>query len=358
MQAPVVLLFALLLLSRAGAEELSTTWTQREIPIREPAASSPPIARGDGYRFELRIDPAQRQWKFTDGENQQSVAQNAGLIYKQTLLESVRLEWESLAGASRNESILIEPDESLARETMALTEKVNLVLQPAKFLTANVFVQGSRTIADGSEGFEDAARSGANIELMPWHGAKISSEAARQARFGFDGSILYQNLAGARLEQKLAPLPLTIKTAARMSAEDSPLLMQEKEMQQFQAALAWEVQPRATWSAGMDMQETSFASSAAATNKLTYFTELGAQLGDSMLFNLRAGYETGEQFDPAGRFLPTEPAVSLGLGVKVKMTGQIQAGFGVRYRVPEVQPAATPAGMDESIFSLSAPGFF
>jgi hypothetical protein len=358
MHAAVAFLFALVLLARAGAEELSATWTQREIPIRQTAAPSQLIARGDGYRFELRIDPAQRQWKFMDAENQQSVAQNAGLVYKQTLLESVRLEWESLAGASRSESILIEPDESLARETMALMEKVNLALQPAKFLTLNVFAQGSRTIAEGTERFEDAGRIGANFALMPWRGAKFSSEAARQARFAFDGSILYQNLGGGTFEQKLPRLPLTIRAGVGMSAEDSPLLEQEKEMLQLQAALSWEVQPRATWSAGIDLHETAFASSAAATRKLTYFTELGTQLGDAMIFSIRSGYETGEQSDPAGRPLPTNPAVSLGLGVQVKMTSQLQAGFGVRYRVREAQPTATPAAMDESIFSLSATGFF
>ncbi|GEM_PF-6760961 len=337
------------------AEELSAPIYPREIPIIAPAPQ--PGGNGAGH-FEFTIEPLSYQRIFTYGMESETAEQRFGLAYRLPVFEHVTLGYSTGGDFTRQNNGIFNDLTETAPVTMWWTDKVSLAVELPWHLTVTDYAQLSRGASDSQAGFSDAVKYGGELAWMPQKDVtKISAQASRQETRAFDNTILLEDIYGLTLEQKLPFVPVTLQTATALSNDQTELLPdRDKTGAKFDAALLWKIRPQASWSCGLQSQDSTFSLSGIEEASNAYFTEVKLQPVEPMSMNLRVSREVKDR-SRDGEILNNDNAVVLSLGTNWKFTNTIGAGFGVSYRVPD-KPASAVAPVNQTTISVSANGQF
>ncbi len=348
--------FALLTLAAAsaGAGEASFVMQTRETPLARNAPVRQPILEGENYRFELSIDPTRHRWTSSEKIDRQTLDQRLMLVYRFDLTESLKFGYETGAGFTRNDIFLFDETEPLMSVSAAFSQKANLAVQSSEAFRANSFVQAQRRFVDEQEGFEDSTTYGAEVLLKPFFATTVRGQASYAEKVGFDETLIFQNIYGVSLEQKIPATPFTLRAAQSFVDEERQFLPeQDKTTWRSEASLLWEILPKTIWSAGFQFQDAQFVSSGLSDETQVCFTQFDVPATSLLTWSVRAARERHD-FSSAAQ--TSDPNLSLGLGVKLKVADTLEASFGLKYRFQPDSQTTAPA--DNASFSLSATGFF
>lgn len=336
----------------AGASDGEIAVRQPDQPLALSAPVRHSLIESDTFHFELAIDPTSSQWMFNGDTDQKTLSQRLGLVYRFDPTDFLAVRYEAGAGFLRNDIIVLEDIDPTVNLSEAFSQKASVAIHSAKEAALNAFVQTQARFVDEQAGVEETTAYGSDVVLTPFKPTTLRAQATYAEKLGFDQTLVFQNIYGASLVQKIPTTPFTLR-AAESFTSDRPELdsVQETNTWKSEGSVLWEIRPKTTWAAGFQYQETQLSDFAAITEGC--FTQFDMQTTELTSISMRAGYETHERTDAT---VAPDPKVSLSLGIKLKIVPTLDAGFGVKYQFPQASPAATP--VSSTIFSLSATGFF
>jgi len=336
--------------------ELSATVGNQEIPIRKAEAVNQPILQGDDYQLSLSGTPTQTA-SFNDGTYQSMFGQNYDLAYQMKLSDAVTATYHIGAGVTQGSTNMLLTSQDWEYDNVGVSNKLEMDWQPVKIITLGIFAQGGSTVNSSQSGFSTSQQAGANAAWEIWKDGKLGVNGSLGQATPFDQSMLNQNTAGVAFIQKLPWLPLTINASSTYTNQEAKTISPtDGSAWKNSGALSLSIQQQATWTLGLDDQQTQYTIGDVNERTTSYYTQFAFQPDPIWTTTLRVSYDTHDK-GPFGAVITDEPAVNLSLGFNMKVTDTFGAGIVLHYRLPEV-PQNTAGAVNNTIFTLTATALF
>lgn len=312
---------------------------------------APAAPRADSL-VEATIEPTKHEIRFADVTSTEHWEQNFQLAARLPVAEAFSLRQEFRTGL-QSDTVLGQELASTYRDALAMLEKTAAELRASEALRIAASIQ-QQWIANNSVPFAEIVTYGAEAKFTPVKATTIKLQLELAQREEFVASQSAQETCRLALEQELIEKRLSVATGGSLAHSDEAVSAdRESVTRRFDGSLKWTPAEPTTLTLGGELS-TRDAVALVESGK-AYAAKLQQKLSAWAKLELQAGYELRTR-SPLDDAQAAGSAWNLGANSDFALHEDWNAGLGVRYRLHDDAPVATPA--DELSLTLSVKGRF
>jgi hypothetical protein len=340
----------------AGAQDLAISSTEEKIPIQVERAVPVHRIELDNASLELEIDPTRISGSID--RDSQWAEQKFGLRFTQPLTDTWTLEHSVSAGFLRRDPFLTEVGNPALENKFSFSQQGLLCWRGPTGLSLSGRVGSLSTQSNAQPGFADSFNQGIQVAWKLSAATTVRVDAGLVQRCGLDSAIVHQDLYSLAIDHRLDAIPVSLHVAQTAAQEDHrDSAERSNDLQRFTASATWQLEPGATWALGVEASQRDFAEGPAEEFSNAYFTELKLDPGEALRVSMKASYVSSETIAvETPDLLSGTKAVTLTLGLNIKLSSFFGAGFSIRHRIDALGDEVSSS--EPTYFSFSGSAYF
>lgn len=326
-RAPLCFLFAMVACG-LRAEDLSAVLHKVEVPVKK-APSETLLSAEDG-RVELIVDPVKQNRQFEAGT--ESAEQQVRVASQYRLTEAWLLTHETGGGIQQTDPLPPSAEGPVLQQQVTAFHRAGLSWRMAKALTVSGGARTGMTVKQGEAGQSQATRYEMSATLKPSEQTNVSAGYARQQTFGFDESMVMQDVYSAALGHKMSWVPVTLRSAASYAVEEGGAA---RDTVAREVSAVWAAGPGVELGAGLDARAIGMPDGEGDVESFAYFTQVTLQPATGLKLNARAVFSEQTTTAPVET---TRERLTLQVGASVRLQKSLEAGVTVKSPIVDSAP--------------------